>query len=239
MNTTIGKCSAVAVGLFLLSSCAFDAKKPGRIYMPDMTYSNASETYAQGVIPNEDGIVMSARKPVKGTIPRGWIPADEHIRSNEAFLNSYLSKEIFSHDPAKWQEEYDKAAGMLKDPLPFTDENNAEGKRLYEIHCVNCHGSAGNGQGNLIVLENGQDGPYTAVPPDYKKRLPEIKDGNIFYSVSYGKGMMGGYGYSLNVTERWQVIHYIKSLAGINGESTGAVKAEEPKKEEKKDNKKV
>jgi hypothetical protein len=33
--------------------------------------------------------------------------------------------------------------------------------------------------------------------------------------VSYGKGMMGGYGYSLNVKERWQVINYIKSLAGV------------------------
>ena len=32
---------------------------------------------------------------------------------------------------------------------------------------------------------------------------------------------MGGYGYQLNVKERWQVIHYIKSLAGITGEATG------------------
>lgn len=222
MRKQFVKVAMVVAVVSLLSSCAFDAKKPGRIYMPDMTYSNALETYAASEIPNEDGMKYSVRKPVAGTIPRGWIPADEKIRTNDAYLLSYMSKEFFTHDPAKWEEEYAKAATSLKDPLEYTDENKAAGKKLYETHCINCHGAAGNGQGNLIVLENGQDGPYTAVPPDYKKRLAEIKDGNIFYSVSYGKGMMGGYGYSLNVTERWQVIHYIKGLAGINGDATGA-----------------
>ncbi len=38
---------------------------------------------------------------------------------------------------------------------------------------------------------------------------------------------MGGYGYQLNVKERWEVIHYIKSLAGITGEATGGQTAEE------------
>lgn len=230
--------SAVTI---LLASCSFDAKKPGRVYMPDMTYSNALETYSPSVILNEDGDSVSTRKPVKGTIPRGWIPADERIRTNESFLASYMAKNYFTHDPAKWDEEYAKAAASIKDPLEYTQENKDAGKKLYSIHCINCHGAAGNGQGNLVVLEDGSDGPYTAVPPDYKKRLPEIKDGNIFYSVSYGKGMMGGYGYSLSVKERWQVIHYIKGIAGIEGDATGAgVKAATPDKADgaKKDDKK-
>ena len=83
------------------------------------------------------------------------------------------------------------AAKVMKDPLPFTDENKAAGKKLYTTHCINCHGEAGNGQGNLVVLPDGSDGPYTAVPPDYKKRLPEIKDGNIFYSVRLWQGYDG------------------------------------------------
>lgn len=246
MRKQIINTALVAVGLSLLTSCGFDAKKPGRVYMPDMTYSNALETYAPSVILNEDGDSVSTRKPVTGTIPRGWIPADEKIRSNEAFLMSYMSKNYFTHTAEKWQEEYDKAGASLKDPLEYTADNKSAGAKLYNIHCINCHGASGNGQGNLVVLEDGKDGPFTSVPPDYKKRLTEIKDGNIFYSVSYGKGMMGGYGYSLNVTERWQVIHYIKSLAGIDGAAgTGAkdgdkkdAKAEAPKADTKKDTKK-
>jgi mono/diheme cytochrome c family protein len=207
--------------LLMLASCGFDPKKPGRIYMPDMTYSNALETYAPSDIPNEDGDMISARRPVKNTIPRGWIPTDERVRTNEAFLASYMAKNYYIHDAAHWDAEYARAGASIKDPLEFTDENKAEGKRLYSIHCINCHGQAGNGQGNLIVLDNGSDGPYPAVPPDYKARLPQIKDGNIFYSVSYGKGMMGAYGYSLSVKERWQIIHYIKSIAGIIGDDNG------------------
>jgi mono/diheme cytochrome c family protein len=214
--------ATVAAAILLLSSCGFNPKKPGRVYMPDMTYSNALETYSPSEIPNEDGDLVSTRKPVKGTIPRGWIPTDERIRTNESYLASYMAKNYFIHDAAHWDEEYAKAASTIKDPLEYTDDNKAAGKKLYSIHCINCHGAAGNGQGNLVVLENGSDGPFTAVPPDYKAKLPTLKDGNIFYSVSYGKGMMGGYGYSLNVTERWQVIHYIKSIAGIEGDATGA-----------------
>jgi hypothetical protein len=57
--------------------------------------------------------------------------------------------------------------------------------------------------------------------------------------------MMGGYGYSLNVTERWQVIHYIKGLAGMDAAGAAAkdgdkkeTKAEAPKADAKKDAKK-
>ena len=239
MRQQIIQVAMVSAVIFLLSSCGFDPKKPGRVYMPDMTYSNALETYSPSDIPNEDGNMVSTRKPVKGTIPRGWIPADERIRTNESFLASYMAKNYFIHDAAHMDEEYAKAAATIKDPLEYTDENKAAGKKLYSIHCINCHGAAGNGQGNLVVMADGSDGPYTAVPPDYKARLPLIKDGNIFYSVSYGKGMMGGYGYSLSVTERWQIIHYIKSIAGIAGDATGAgVKAADTKADAAKDTKK-
>jgi hypothetical protein len=77
-----------------------------------------------------------------------------------------------------------------------------------------------------VELPGGGDGPFASRPPAYKTRLPQVNDGNIFYVVSYGKNMMGGYGYQLNVKERWQVIHYIKSLAGITGELTGGQVAE-------------
>ncbi len=220
----------IAVVVLAVSSCSHDIKKPGHVYMPDMTYSRAYETYDESPIVNEDGDSIEVRKPVKGTIPRGWIPEDETIRTNSAYLLSYTAKNHFAHDAAKWQEEYDYAGSAIKNPLPFTQENKDAGKKIYAIHCVNCHGETGDGQGNLIVLADGGDGPYTAVPPNYKTRLTEIKDGHSFYAVSYGKGMMGGYGYSLSVTERWQVIHYIKSLAGIEGNVAPIAAAETEKK---------
>lgn len=208
----------IASAGLLLTACGGGKKNPGSIYMPDMTYSNAAETYSQGSVKNEDGIVMEARKPVSHTIPRGSLPEG----ADEAVLASYLSREIFTGTDENWAAESEKAGAILRNPIPPTAENLAEGKRMYTIHCSPCHGEKGNGQGQLVVLPDGGDGPFTAVPPDYKKRLPEINDGKIFYSVSFGKGMMGGFRNSLNVTERWQVIDYIKSLAGMTND--GAAK---------------
>lgn len=216
------KLSSIVASALLLAACGKDPKKPGTIYMPDMTYSNAFETYAESPLGSSEGTSMSARKPVKGTIPRGWIPANDSIRNNEAYLMGYMAKNHFTADAAKWQEEYDLAAKTVKNPHTFTDANLAEGKRLYDINCKVCHGEKGDGNGQIVELPDGNDGPYTARPPKYTDRLPQINDGNMFYSVSYGKGQMGGYAYQLSVTERWQVILYIKKLAGLDKTATAA-----------------
>ena len=48
-----------------------EVTNPGYEYMPDMYRSHAYETYSMNPIFSDS---MSARKPVKGTIPRGFIP---------------------------------------------------------------------------------------------------------------------------------------------------------------------
>jgi mono/diheme cytochrome c family protein len=146
----------------------------------------------------------------------------------------YVTKNHYTHDAAKWQEEFDRAGKEIKDPLPYSDENKAEGARLYNINCSPCHGAKGDGAGQLVELPNGGEGPFASRPPAYSTRLPQVNDGNIFYVVSYGKNMMGGYGFQLSVKERWQVIHYIKSLAGINGPSAGAAKEDDSAAKKKK-----
>jgi len=206
----------VAAVALLMAACSSDVKKPGKIYMPDMTYSNAYETYSASEVKTPEGHNMSALLPVKGTIPRGWIPNDEKVKTNAAFLMGYMAKNHFTHETAKWQEEYDKAGASIKNPLEATEANLAEGKRLYDINCKVCHGEKGDGNGQIVELPDGSDGPYTARPPKYSERLKQINDGNIFYSVSYGKGQMGGYGFQMSVKERWQVIQYIKKMAGVD-----------------------
>jgi hypothetical protein len=38
--------------------------------------------------------------------------------------------------------------------------------------------------------------------------------GTIFYSITYGKGMMGSHASQLNKEERWKVVHYVEKLQG-------------------------
>jgi mono/diheme cytochrome c family protein len=233
-NQIIKLIPVVAVAL-VLASCGRGPKDTGRIYMPDMTYSNSYKAYVTSEIPTPEGNLMSARYPAANTIPYGYIPSDSSIRRNPAYLMSYVTKNHYTHSAEKWQEEFDRAGKEIKDPLAYTDENKTEGKRLYDINCTPCHGTGGEGNGQLVELPGGGDGPFTSRPPAYKTRLPQVNDGNIFYVVSYGKNMMGGYGFQLNVKERWQVIHYIKSLAGITGDATGqATASAAPAKEDAK-----
>jgi len=37
-----------------------------------------------------------------------------------------------------------------------------------------------------------------------------MPDGQMFYSVTYGKNMMGSYASQLNRKQRWEIIYYIK-----------------------------
>jgi mono/diheme cytochrome c family protein len=231
MKNQLIKLIPVAAVALILAACGRNPKDPGRIYMPDMTYPNSYKAYMPSEIKTPEGVEMSARQPVPGTIPYGYIPDDPAVKQNASFLMSYVIKNHYTHSAEKWQEEFERAGKEIKDPLPYSDENKSEGSRLYNINCTPCHGAAGEGNGQLVELPGGGDGPFTSRPPSYKTRLPQVNDGNIFYVVSYGKNMMGGYGFQLTVKERWQVIHYIKSLAGINGDDNGPAGAAPAKAE--------
>ena len=220
----------IAVAMIFAACTRAGKNEPGRIYMPDMTYSNAYETYSGSDISTPAGDKMSAREPVEGTIPYGYIPDDPKVKTNQSLLMSYVIKNHFSHDLAKQDEERIRAGNEITDPLEYSEANLAEGKRLYDINCTPCHGPKGEGNGQLIELPDGSDGPFTSRPQTYKTLLPPLKDGSIFYSVSYGKNMMGGYGFQLSVKERWQVIHYIKKLGGITEGATASAQTAELKK---------
>lgn len=210
----------------IATSCKSKGDFPGRIYMPDMTYSNAYEAYASTKFQNQsDTDAMSAILPVENTIPRGYLPNSEDIRNDEAKLMAYLFKNYFENPLVNRNlddvAERARAAAMLKNPIMKSDAVLAEGKVKYDIYCAVCHGKKGQGDGSIIELiddagkKTGEDGPYTSIPPSYETRITGMSDGEVFYSISYGKNMMGGYYSQISDEDRWKILHYIKDMAGI------------------------
>jgi mono/diheme cytochrome c family protein len=198
-NLTFQIIIVAAFVLIMMSSCSKDPQKPGRIYVPDMTYSQAYETYAEN--PNfKDS--MNARYPVQGTIARGMLP---NVSNNTAAHISYLHKTYFPNTP----EGYEAAGAQLKNPLPLDDKTLEEGKALYTIYCQVCHGAEGKGDGPIV-----QRGAYPPVPA-YTDRLPTINEGKMFHSITYGRNLMGGHASQLSPEERWKVIHYISKLGKV------------------------
>jgi len=190
----------------VLVSCSTEVKrKPSNIYMPDMAYSRAYETYAE-----RDSLLFTTdesqrgdkifynNQPVAGTIARGEeFPFPLTKDKTGDTTNYFASKQIKSPIDSLSKEEY------------------TESERLYLINCGICHGAKLDGNGPLY---KGGEGPFPAKPralvgDAYAENMPE---GQMFYSVMYGKNLMGSYASQLNRKQRWQIIRYIKTKQAAN-----------------------
>lgn len=180
---------AVGLGALVFAACSDIRRTPGRVYMPDMAYSRAVETYTDPRELQAEGINYTAL-PVEGTVSR----SDEAI---------YLMMKDTTGQHA--------ASANLKNPLPPLDTVQlAEADRLYMINCGICHGAKMDGNGPLF--KDGS-GPYSAKPANLATD-PNIKAlpvGTIFHVETYGKNMMGSYASQLSNKQRWMIAAYIKS----------------------------
>ena len=189
----MNKLSIIAIlsAAAVIISCSDVKRKPGSVYMPDMAYSRAYETYADHSNLAEKGINYNNR-PVVGTMARG----EE--------LPFYLTK-----DAAGDTTNY-VASKQVKSPIDsLSAAEYTETERLYLINCGVCHGAKLNGNGPLY--KDGA-GPYPAKPATLvgDAKYEAMPEGQMFYSVMYGKNLMGSYASQLSRHQRWMVIRYIK-----------------------------
>ena len=75
--------------------------------------------------------------------------------------------------------------------------------------CQHCHGEKGDGNGPMVT-----SGAYAGVP-NYAN-LTALSDGQMFYSIYYGKGMMGAHNSLVNKKEIWTLVHYVRQFQDAN-----------------------
>ena len=161
-----------------------NANSPGVEFMPDMYRSPSLETNLAYVTKSGD-TVQANRKPVAGTIARGYMP----------------------YGYANTPEGYDAAGANLHNPLEKNETNVAQGEALYGKFCGHCHGASGEGDGLV-------GGKLPGAPPSYKGALKTLPEGKIFHSITYGKGLMGSHASQLTKEERWKITMYVQKLQG-------------------------
>jgi len=185
--------SSIVIVVVLAVSCGGVQRDPGRVYMPDMGYSRAIETYSvteeQKAEWLKQGIHFS-NTPVPGTIKRGELFPFLLAKDKDGDTTNYF------------------ASRQVKNPLTTMDTVEAE--RLYLVNCGICHGPKLDGNGPLY---KGGDGPFPAKPATLvgDAKYESMPEGQMFYSVTYGKNKMGSYASQINTKQRWMVIAYIKS----------------------------
>ncbi|MBV9962866.1 MAG: cytochrome c [Parafilimonas sp.] len=196
----------IAAGL-IITGCSNIRRKPGRIYVPDMTYSRAYETYA--ALDSDkftSDINAAGRKifynhlPVTGTLARGEELPFPYAKDAAGDTTNYV------------------ASKQMVNPLHPDSVQMKEAERLYLIYCGVCHGPKLDGNGPLY---NDGKGPFPSAPANFvgNDKYKAMPEGQMFYSATYGKNLMGSYASQLTRTQRWMIIAYIKlkQTASING----------------------
>jgi mono/diheme cytochrome c family protein len=125
----------------------------------------------------------SERTPVEGTIPRGFLHADELLETG-------------------------KVNGQDAPVYPFRVDENVmrRGRERFDVYCSPCHSRTGDGNG-MVVLRG-----YRRPPSLHIQRLLEAPPGHIFDVITNGFGAMPDYAAQIRVRDRWAIAAYIRAL---------------------------
>ena len=130
----------------------------------------------------------ASRKPVPGTVSRG---------------------ETFKETPVNTGRVAGSTNFVEAIPVEVTSDLLQKGREQYGIYCAPCHGATGDGNG--ITTQYGMT--VVADLHDYQtRRMVRRPAGDIFNTISNGKGLMGPYASKLSISNRWAVVAYVRAL---------------------------
>ncbi|MDB6138740.1 MAG: cytochrome [Verrucomicrobiaceae bacterium] len=169
---------------------------------PKVKYQAASAFFADGI---------GERMPITHTVPMGFeIPAMASAATGATpprygFINGldfYNTVKVGDYYGDGFPAELALDGGLLE-----------RGQQRFNIYCSPCHGLSANGKGitskyGILTAFNFQQAGST----DPKNPAAYRPTGEIFDTITNGKGLMGPYGGVLPVRDRWAIISYIRTL---------------------------
>jgi mono/diheme cytochrome c family protein len=99
-------------------------------------------------------------------------------------------------------------AAKLPNPVKATAASTAQAKKTYGYDCAMCHGTDGDGKGDLAA-------DMKVKMLDYRdsSALKDKTDGELFYIIKNGMGEMPSEGDRAKPDEIWNLVIYIRSFA--------------------------
>ena len=105
-----------------------------------------------------------------------------------------------------WQAP--ETVAVMKNPVGSTEGGIAQGRKIYETRCADCHGAKGKGDGPAAADLDPKPGDLS------RAAMNGQSDGALFWKVSEGRKPMPTYKSKLSDEQRWQVVTYVRTLAG-------------------------
>jgi len=211
--------------------------RTGHEFMPDMVHTTGYEANLYdyywfnrwGSEADYKKFVMP-KHSVPGSVARGqimWADAAD-VNSRVAEMNAFEGEEEGSlaipangSVPYYYGDTEEERARASKEittnPFPITSASLVHGKDMYNIYCGICHGEKGDGRGYLVRDEDPAKGivagVYPAAPANFMlDTFVNASPGRIYHAIMHGRNVMGSYADKLSYKERWEVIHYIRSM---------------------------
>lgn len=200
MKQNILKITAI-LGLttVLLNSCG-PKDNPPLVYFPDMYFPVAYDPLmkAQDAYSKHENEIPAF---VKNNGATGLSPVNGTVAQNADGVADEAANVAMT--PDQYNNGYNEALKITASPLnPANQKADIErGKILFEKTCAACHGTAGDGQGPIVV-----SGAYSGVPK-YADR--QITVGSVHYVLTNGRNAMGSYAGQLKPGDRWRVAMYV------------------------------
>jgi mono/diheme cytochrome c family protein len=156
---------------------------------------------------------------------RAMRPVDKHT----------VAHGFTEEDRAKNLKEDDRFfRGMSKDGKPVDRipfEVNAalvsRGQERFNIYCAPCHDATGGGKG---LVEQRSGGAFAGIPAFTLDRLKTAPDGELFQTISAGKGRMPSYAAQIPERDRWAIVSWIRVLQVSQGGQVDMLTDEEKRK---------
>lgn len=122
-------------------------------------------------------------------------------------LPSALFFALMPQSPAIPDKPMPADAATLVNPVKSTPESQAHAKMVYGMDCAMCHGTKGDGKGDLVA-----DMHLTMKDLTDPATLKDTSDGQIFYIIKNGKGQMPAEGDRAKDEGIWNLVLYVRSL---------------------------
>jgi mono/diheme cytochrome c family protein len=197
-------CLLIVCGAAVLAMAGFRGPKsplPPLEIFPDMDHQPKYQPQHESSF---FGDGRAARAPVAGTIPLGYTLPGGFLQATAK--NATFKPQGFSNQPNYYNTG--RFGDVFGDGIPVevTEEFVRRGKERFDIHCAVCHGKQG--MGNGIVSQFGM----AAVANLHLDLFKNMPDGQLFFTITSGKGNMGAYGPTIAVEDRWAIVTYVRAL---------------------------
>lgn len=156
---------------------------------------------------------------------RAMRPVDKHTVAH-GFTEEERAKNL-KEDGAFFHGMGRNGQPVARMPLEVDAALLARGQERFGIYCTPCHDATGSGKG---IVEQRSSGAFAGIPPFTLDRLKAAPDGELFQTITNGKGRMPSYAAQIPERDRWAIVAWLRVLQVSQGGQVDMLTDEEKRK---------